>query len=94
MDATGFVEGRDCGNIVVYALSTCVWCSMAKTLLKRLGVAYRYIHMDLLTDEEQEAARTELQRWNPRGSYPTLVFNDARAVLGYDEARIRQELGL
>jgi glutaredoxin-like protein NrdH len=94
MDATGFVEGRRLGDIVVYALSTCVWCSMAKALLDRLGVAYRYIHMDLLPEGEREVARAELRRWNPRGSFPTLVFDGERAVLGYDEAKIRGELGL
>jgi glutaredoxin len=94
MEASGSVAGENRGDVVVYALSTCVWCRMAKALLERLGVAYRYVHLDLLDGEERELARAELQRWNPRSSFPTLVFDGRRAVLGYDEAKIRRELGL
>ncbi len=93
MDASGRVDGRDHGDIVVYALSTCVWCGMAKALLEKLGAAYRFVHVDLLPDGEREKARAEMGRWNPRGSYPTLVFRNERAVLGYDEGKIRAELG-
>ena len=86
------VEGEDKGKIVVYALSTCMWCRMAKKLLQELGVAYEFVDVDLLADEEKEAAKEEIRRWNPDKSYPTIVINDKDSVSGFDEAEIREKV--
>ncbi|MCX7039766.1 MAG: glutaredoxin family protein, partial [Spirochaetes bacterium] len=32
----------------MYTLSTCMWCRMAKNLLRDLGVGYEYVDVDLL----------------------------------------------
>jgi glutaredoxin len=32
------MEGTDKGRIVLYSLSTCMWCRMAKNLLHDLGI--------------------------------------------------------
>ena len=85
-------EGRERGKIVLYALSTCMWCRMTKQLLKEQGVAYAFVDVDLLDSSEKEEARREVRRWNPSGSYPTLVIDDCTVVSGYDEAEIRQKL--
>ncbi len=86
------VEGEDKGKIVVYALSTCMWCRMAKKLLQELGVAYEFVDVDLLADEEKEAAKEEIRRWNPDKSYPTIVINDKDSVSGFDETEIREKV--
>jgi len=86
------VEGADKGKIVVYTLSTCMWCRMAKTLLKDLGVGYEYVDVDLLEDKEKDAAKKEIRRWNPAGSYPTIVINEKECVAGFDEAEIKEKI--
>jgi glutaredoxin-like protein NrdH len=83
------VEGSRKGKIVLYTLSTCMWCRMAKELLRDLGVEYAYVDVDLLDAAEKEVARQEIRRWNPQGSYPTIVINDVESIAGYDESRIR-----
>ena len=83
------VDGKDCGKINFYGLSTCVWCRKTRQLLDKLGVAYDFVYVDLLTGVEQERAMTEVRRWNPNESFPTLVFNDSSCVLGFDEEKIR-----
>jgi len=45
----------------------------------------------MLSGEERKNTLEELEKWNPRGSFPTLIIND-KAILGYDEKRIREEL--
>ena len=40
------VAGTDKGDILIYALSTCVWCKKAKSLLETKGIAYDYIFVD------------------------------------------------
>ena len=37
------VTGTNKGQIVLYGLSTCVWCRKTKVLLDQIGVEYNYI---------------------------------------------------
>jgi glutaredoxin-like protein NrdH len=83
------VAGRDCGKVVFYGLSTCVWCRKTRRLLDELGVAYDYVYVDLLTPGEQEQAMEQVRRWNPSESFPVLVFNESSCVLGFDEEKIK-----
>jgi len=86
------VEGIDRGRIVLYTLSTCMWCKMAKRLLGDMGVGYEYVDMDTLPAGEKDALKRELLKWNPAGSYPTIVINDSECIKGYDESEIREKL--
>ena len=86
------VEGTDKGRIVVYTLSTCMWCRMAKNLLHDLGVGYEYIDVDSLQSDEKDAVKKEIKKWNPDGSYPTIVINDKESISGFDEAEIREKI--
>lgn len=86
--------GIDRGRLLLYALSTCVWCGRTKKLLRDLGVAFEYIDVDLLSGDDRLAALTEMERWNPDQSFPTLVVDGRAAVTGFDERRIREALGL
>lgn len=86
------VEGANKGKIVVYSLSTCQWCKMAKTLLRDLGVAYSYIDVDTLEPAEKELARKEVRKWNSDGSYPTIVIDDRESISGFDETEIREKI--
>ena len=87
------VNGRNVGDLVLYALSTCQWCNKTKELLRELGVDFHFVYVDLLEGEEQDKVLTELERWNPRGSFPTLVISNARCIIGYQEGQIREEFG-
>lgn len=86
------VEGIDKGDIMLYALSTCVWCGKTKKLLDELGVAYTYEYVDLLTGSERETAVKDIKVWNPACSFPTLVVNDEKCIVGFKEDDIRQAL--
>ncbi|PXF56785.1 MAG: hypothetical protein C4B59_16340, partial [Candidatus Methanogaster sp.] len=46
------IEGEDKGKIILYALSTCVWCKKTKKLLTELGVDFHYVYADLLKEDE------------------------------------------
>ena len=87
------VEGTDKGKIILYTLSTCMWCRMAKNLLHDLGVGYAYIDVDTLPTEEKAEVKKEIKRWNPEGSYPTIIINDNLCVSGFDETEIREKIG-
>lgn len=88
------VEGKGRGRIVLYALSTCVWCRKAKKLLGELGVDYYFVDVDLLEgEEEKEQVVNQIKKWNASVSFPTLVISDEKCIKGFDESKIREELG-
>ncbi len=86
------VKGKSKGKIMLYALSTCVWCRKTKKLLDSLGVEYDYVDMDQLEDDIRSEFDRELENWNKNTSFPTLVINDNKCIVGFEEEKIRQEL--
>lgn len=86
------VSGRKKGDVRLYALSTCGWCAKTKDLLNALGVEYSYVYVDLLSGEEFEEALSEVEKYNPAGSFPTLVIDGSRVIVGYKEKEIREVL--
>lgn len=86
------IEGRNTGKIMMYALSGCPWCRKAKALLNELQVEYSYVDVDTLQGEERREALAEVEKWNPDLTFPSIVFEDSRAIVGFDEKRIRQSV--
>ncbi len=86
------VTGKNKGQIVLYALSTCVWCRKTKQLLDQMGVEYKFIDVDLLQGEEKSKVTEEVKTLNPRCSFPTLAIND-QCIVGYNEQKIKEALG-
>jgi len=86
------VKGEKGAEIMLYTLSTCIWCKKTKQLLKDLGVEYNYIDVDTLTEEKKEAVTNEIEKWNPAVSFPTLVLNNKEAILGYQPEETKAKL--
>jgi len=91
--AVEHVNGKNKGNVMLYALSTCGWCGKTKELLRQLGVEFSFVYVDLLEGGEQDRAMDAVEKWNPSGSFPTLVIGDKRAIVGFREQEIREALG-
>lgn len=87
------VSGIDRGKVIMYGLSTCVWCKKTKKLLTDLGVDFDYIFVDRLEGDEEKEAIEEVRRFNPSTSFPTTVINDEKAIVGFKEKEIREALG-
>jgi glutaredoxin-like protein NrdH len=84
--------GKNVGTIIFYGLSTCGWCAKTKNLLNELGVEYSLEYVDLLDDEEQNKIMNVVEKWNPSRSFPVIVINNKKSIVGFNEARIREEL--
>ncbi len=85
------VDGTEKGSIRLFALSTCVWCKKTKKLLDKLDVAYDFVYVDLLSGEKRDEVMDEVEKWNPRCSFPTIVIND-QAIAGFKEDQIKEKL--
>ncbi len=86
------VEGTDKGTIMLYALSTCIHCKQTRHLLDELKVAYDYLYVDQLSRAEMDEILKELEKKNPRGSFPTLVINDDTVIVGSRLDEIKEAL--
>jgi len=90
---TEHVAGTNKGTVMLYALSTCGWCAKTKDLLKELGVAFDFAYVDLLEGTEQDDAINQVEKWNPSGSFPTLVIDNRKSIVGFREKEIREVFG-
>jgi glutaredoxin len=84
------VAGKKSKKIVVYALSTCPWCRKAKNLLNELGVEYYFADVDLASDAEKQKLIETVRKWNPASSFPTIVLDDQKCIIGFKEDEIRE----
>ena len=81
-------------EVVLYGLSTCVWCRKTREFLESEGVLFDIVYVDTLEGSEQEAAVAEVRRWNPAVSFPTVVIDGAQSVNGYKPDDLKEVLGL
>lgn len=94
MSSLKHVPGKNKGKVMLYALSTCIWCRKTKELLNNLGVEYFYIDVDLLEEgDEKEQIKKEIDKWNPSHSFPIMVINNKQGINGYNDTKIRETLG-
>jgi glutaredoxin len=87
------ISGRKVGEVMLYALSTCQWCNKTKELLKSLGIDFNFVYVDLLEGKAQTDALDAMEKWNPRGSFPTLVIGNRQCIVGYQESQIKEAFG-
>jgi len=87
------VDGKNKGKVMLYALSTCGWCAKTRDLLRELGIAFDYAYVDLLDGVEQSEAMDQVEKFNPSGSFPTLVIDSRKSIVGFKEKEIREAFG-
>ena len=91
----GKVPGRhDEHHVAFYGISTCIWCKRTRKFLEDQGVAFDYVYLDLLSGQEREETLAQVRRWNPAVSFPILVVDDSKCVIGYRPESIKEALGL
>jgi glutaredoxin-like protein NrdH len=86
------VDGKNKGTVMLYALSTCGWCRMTRELLTNIGVEFSYVYVDMLSGDELSRVMGELQKFNTKNSFPTLVINDSKVIIGYRDDEIMEAL--
>ncbi len=91
----GHITGaHDEHQVILYALSTCIWCRKTRRLLEDEQVTFDYIYVDLTHGEEREALKEVIRKWNSSISFPTLVIDDEECIVGYKPDKIKETLGL
>ena len=87
------VEGKRRRKVMLYALSTCIWCRKTKTLLKELGVDHYIVDVDLLEGAEKDKVLEDVRKYNPACTFPTIVLDDDECINGYKPEMLKELLG-
>lgn len=80
------VEGENMSdqNVIIFTLSTCMWCKKCKRFLTDESIKYKYIDVDKISYSDKSKILDYLRtKYESRVSYPFLVC-DAGHVVGYD----------
>jgi glutaredoxin len=88
--ATKVAGKKNKNDIFMFTLSTCGWCMKTKRLLSDLGVEYFYIDVDLVEDKNADEVIKEFSKWNPHQSFPTIIINNKKSIIGFQEDKIRE----
>lgn len=71
-------------NILIYTLSTCMWCKKCKRFLNDRNMKYRYIDVDKIDTKDKSMLLDKLKsQYQTRISYPFLVCESGH-VVGYN----------
>ena len=81
-------------KVVIYALSTCVWCKMTKQFLQDNGIEYEYIDVDLCEEKEKEQIRQHIIDKGGTLSYPTTLVDDSVLITGFRKDKLKESLKL
>lgn len=88
------IDGKDFGDIKLFALSTCGWCKRTKKYLDDIGAAYSYIYVDQLHGDDRREALEMLRRYDSTESFPTVALGDNQCVVGFDKKKLDQLIGV
>ena len=64
-------------NVMLYTISTCIWCKRLKIKLNEREIKYRYIDIDLVPYMQKEVLKTQLREIKPRLAFPMMFVDDA-----------------
>ena len=67
-------------------------CRMTRELLTNIGIEFSYVYVDLLSGDELSQVTGELQKFNTKNSFPTLVIDNKKVIIGYRDDEIMEAL--
>jgi glutaredoxin-like protein NrdH len=89
------VSGKNSKHkVLVYALSTCVWCKMTKQYLKDNDIEYEYVDVDLSDEADKEKIRGHILSKGGALSYPTIIIDDAILITGFRKDKFKEILSI
>ncbi|MBS7620919.1 glutaredoxin family protein [Candidatus Bathyarchaeota archaeon] len=81
-------------KVIMYALSTCAWCKLAKQFLEENKVEYEYVDVDLCSAGDKEKIRKEILSRGGSLSYPTIIVDEKILITGFRKDKLKEALGI
>ena len=81
---------KDKRDIILFTLSTCMWCKKCKRWLDERDIKYRYVDVDKIQYSQKSQILEYLkENFNSRVSYPFMVCDEDH-VVGYDPGKYEE----
>lgn len=81
-------------KVIIFALSTCVWCKLTKQFLSDNEVAYEFVDVDLLDENDKSKVHETILSKGGSLSYPTTIVDDKKVITGFRKDQIKEALGI
>ncbi len=81
-------------KVTIFALSTCVWCKLTKQFLKDSDVAYEFVDVDLLDENDKSKVHETILSKGGSLSYPTTIVDDKKVITGFRKDQLKEALGI
>jgi glutaredoxin len=94
MDPTKVEGSKKDHKVLLYALSTCGWCRMAKAFLKDNNIEFEYIDVDKLDSTDKETVNKDIKNHGGRIAFPTFIIDNKVIITGLKKDQISEALGL
>lgn len=88
MNAFMNVDGRDAGDIKLFALSTCGWCKRTRMYFEQQGVKYSYVYVDKLEGDERREVLELLHKYDDSESFPTITVGETKCIIGFNKKEL------
>lgn len=79
-------------TVLMYALSTCIWCKRAKRFLSNHRIEYEYIDVDLISQEDREHIERDIIDRGGHLLFPTIIVDNKKLLINPREQELRQVL--
>ena len=82
---------NDKREIIIFTLSTCMWCKKCKRWLDERNVKYRYVDVDQIPYSQKSEILDYLrENYTARISYPFMICDKKDIVVGYDPGKYEE----
>jgi glutaredoxin len=81
-------------KVILYALSTCVWCKLTKQFLSDNSVEYEFVDVDLLDDNDKSQVHKVILEKGGSLSYPTTIVDEKTVISGFRKDQLKEALGV
>tara|TARA_Y100000310_G_C20037483_1_gene514638 strand:- start:115 stop:351 length:237 start_codon:yes stop_codon:yes gene_type:complete len=76
-------------KVKVYSTPTCPWCHKVKAWLKENKIEFKDINV-----ADDEAAQKEMVEKSGQMGVPVTIIDDKEPIVGFDEGKLKEALGL
>lgn len=76
-------------KVEIYSTPTCHYCQLSKDFFKENGV--EYIEYNVAEDQDK---RAEMVEKSGQMGVPVIVIDGGAPIVGFDEGKLKSELGL
>lgn len=81
-------------KVLIYAITTCIWCKRAKKFLRDQDIEYKYVDIDQCNVEDRSKIKKDILARGGQLVYPTIIIDDKILINNFRIDKIRDALGI